>query len=106
MSRCWWWTAVNRMLESRSSALSLRASASSAAARSVSPFNAVSGGEILVKDGMGRHRVARLFEPDDRLVGARLQQMHQSDGLVPDAELGIAGTEPNGSFYKRDRLID
>jgi hypothetical protein len=31
--------------------------------------------------------------------------MHYRDLLAPDADLGIAGAEPNGSLYERDRLL-
>jgi hypothetical protein len=55
---------------------------------------------------MCRSVVSRLFQPEDRLVRARLQQMHVPDLLVPDPELGITGAEPNCSLYERDRLLE
>ncbi len=38
------------------------------------------------------HRMgaARFFEPHDRLVGARLQQMHVPNPVIPFADFGIA----------------
>src|SRR5215472_12154343 len=65
----------------------------------------VGGGEDGATDRMCRHGVARLFEPDDRLVCARLQQMHSPNRLVPNAELRIAGAEPDSPLYERDRLF-
>ena len=55
---------------------------------------------------MCRSVVSRLFQPEDRLVRVRLQQMHVPDLLVPDPELGITGAEPNCSLYERDRLLE
>ena len=53
-----------------------------------------------------RSGVARLFAPDDRLVGARLQQMHAPDPAIEKADLGIARTEPDGLLLGRDQLLD
>src|SRR5205823_10407089 len=55
---------------------------------------------------MCRSMASRLFQPDDRLVRVRLQQMRIPDLFIPDPELGITGAEPNGSLYERDRLLD
>ena len=54
---------------------------------------------------MCRSSVARLFEPDDRLVRVRLQQMHHPDLLIENADEGIAGAEPDGLLLERDRLL-
>ena len=48
----------------------------------------------------------RFFEPDDRLVGARLQQVHLPDLTVEITTMRFTGAEPHGSFDKRDRLLD
>src|SRR6202011_1226771 len=52
-----------------------------------------------------RSSVARLFEPEDGLVGARLQQMHAPNLVIPKAKEGIAGAEADGFLYERDRLL-
>jgi hypothetical protein len=54
---------------------------------------------------MLRIGAARLFEPDDCLVGARLQQMHNPDLEIPIADVGITGTEPDGLPHERNRLL-
>jgi len=54
---------------------------------------------------LGRTGSARLFEPDDRLVGARLQQMHHSDSTVPGADIGVAGTKPYGLLHERGHFL-
>ena len=54
---------------------------------------------------MRRSGVARPFAPDDRLVDARLQQMGEPDPEIKKPDLGIAGTEPNGSFLGWDKLL-
>src|SRR5262249_44605120 len=65
----------------------------------------ISGGEIAANHRMRRRVVARLFEPHDRLLRVRLIQTHKTDHLVPDTELRIAGTEPDGALDERDRLV-
>ena len=55
---------------------------------------------------MRRSSVARLFVPDDCLVDARLQQMPGPDPAIEKADLGIAGTEPDGLLLGRDQLLD
>ena len=47
---------------------------------------------------------ARLFEPGDRFVGARLQQMRCPNQKAPNAEASIARTEANGLLDDRDDL--
>src|SRR6266852_1414111 len=54
---------------------------------------------------MCRHGAARLFEPNDRLVRARPQQMRLRDLAIPNAELRITGAEPYGLLHERDRLL-
>jgi hypothetical protein len=61
-------------------------------------FEGIGGGELGVRLVMSRIGVAPLFEPDDRLVRTRLQQMHLPDLGIPIAELGITGAEPDGSL--------
>src|SRR5215468_6612682 len=39
---------------------------------------------------------ARLFEAWDRLIGARLQQMHFPNPVIHDGDLGIARAEAHG----------
>src|SRR6516225_6442233 len=62
------------------------------------------------KRGMNRLKsridAARLFEPNDRLVGVRLQHMDSADPDVPIDEGGIAWAETNRPLDKRDRLLD
>jgi hypothetical protein len=41
-----------------------------------SPYSALSG--------------ARLFEPDDRLITTRLQQVYDPNPFIPDVDVGIA----------------
>ena len=50
--------------------------------------------------------VSRLFQPADRVLRVRLQQMRSPDLVVPDPELRITGAEPDGPLYERDRLLD
>jgi len=66
----------------------------------------IGSGEISAKDWMSRNRIPRLFEPDDRFLGARLQQMRHSYLLEPNAELRITRAEPDGTLDERDRLFD
>jgi len=47
-----------------------------------------------------------LFEPDDRLVDARLQQMHHPDGPVPNTDLRIPRATADGLLHQRDHLIN
>ena len=54
---------------------------------------------------VSRSVVARLFEPYDCFVGARLQQMHEPNPLIEKPEGVIAGTEADGLFVKRDRFL-
>ena len=42
---------------------------------------------------MGRHGAARLFEPNDRLVDARLEKMDSSNPEIQVADLRITRTE-------------
>src|SRR5271167_1924165 len=54
---------------------------------------------------MFRHGTARFFEPQDRLISARLRQMHAPNPRIIFADEGIAGTEADGLFYERDYLL-
>jgi hypothetical protein len=65
----------------------------------------IGSGEAAVMARYGGSGRARLFKPDDRLVGARLQQMHSPDLGVPPADAGIARAETDGLFRERDRLV-
>src|SRR6516165_11698678 len=51
----------------------------------------ISRGKPYAVERYGRHGAAPLFEPYDRLVGARLQQMYSPKQEVPPADMGIAG---------------
>lgn len=55
--------------------------------------------------GKCRVRTARLFKPTERLVRARLQQMHRPNLPIPFTNVGIVRTEANGLFLKRDHLV-
>jgi hypothetical protein len=48
---------------------------------------------------------ARPFEPQDRLVGARLQQMDEPNPKIPTGDLGVAGAEPDGLLLERDYFL-
>src|SRR5262245_55006144 len=50
-------------------------------------------------------RAARLFEPADRLLDARLHKMSDADPHIPNGDHGIAGAEMDRMFMKRDDLI-
>ena len=65
----------------------------------------ISSGEAAALEGYGRRGAARFFEPDDRLVGKRLQQMHSPDEVVPPTDSGIARAEANGLLDERDHLV-
>src|SRR5579862_1086764 len=69
-------------------------------------FERIYGCQERAKLRVRRRSVARLFMPEDRLVGARAQQMRGSDPAVKEADLGVAGTEPNGLLLRRDQLLD
>src|ERR1700730_15721765 len=68
-------------------------------------FEGIDGGEVGVNDRQSPIRAARLFEPDYRLLGARLQQMHHPDPPIPKADGRIAGTKPDALLLERDRLL-
>ena len=51
---------------------------------------------------MRRSGVARLFVPDDCLLGAHLQEVREPDPEIKKTDLGIARTEPDGLFLGRD----
>src|SRR6266851_1265291 len=52
-----------------------------------------------------RVRAASVGEPNDRLVGARLQQMHDPNPPIKSADVGIAGAEADGLLHERDSLL-
>ena len=57
-----------------------------------------------------RHRksrtgVARLFEPEDRLISMRLQQMYVPNPLIPNGDSRIARAEADGLLDERDHLL-
>src|SRR5689334_13198028 len=54
---------------------------------------------------MTRQRVARFFEPDNRLVVIRLQKMHGSNEVIEIAYKGIARAEANGLLHERYHLV-
>src|ERR1700730_300295 len=54
---------------------------------------------------LSRNGIACPFQPDDRLVGARLQQMNVPDPRIPISYVGVAGAEADGLLLGRDRLL-
>ena len=52
-----------------------------------------------------RLAAACLFEPNDRLIGARLQQMHKPDPAIPKPNGRIVGAEADGLLLERDYLL-
>jgi hypothetical protein len=50
--------------------------------------------------------IASFFEPDDRLVGARLQEMCASNREIPVAVEGIARTKADDLLLECDRFVD
>jgi len=66
----------------------------------------ISCGEVQVIERFGRSGASCFLEPDDRLVGARLQQVRDPYGAVPSTDLGIAGAAAEGLFRERDDLVD
>src|SRR5215831_4859767 len=67
---------------------------------------AVGGSEPGTDGWYFRTGTARFFEPQDCLVRARLQQMHEPNLPIPNAEQRIAWAEPDGALDQRDRLLD
>ena len=51
----------------------------------------ISCGEVQVIERFGRSGAACFLEPDDRLVGPRLQQVRDPYSAVPSTDPGIAG---------------
>ena len=68
-------------------------------------FEGVGGGEATVMGRYGGNGRARSFEPEDRVVGARLQQMRSANLAVPPADARIAGAKADGLLRERDRLV-
>src|SRR6516165_10060254 len=65
-------------------------------------FEAIGRSEEGVHKRQLRNGVACSFEPRDRLVGARLQQIYVPNRAIKMADAGVAGTEPDGLLLKRD----
>ena len=63
------------------------------------------GGEQGMHERHFRGGATRPFEPRDRLVRARLQQMHMPDPHIKIADAGIARTEPDGLLREWDYFI-
>ena len=59
----------------------------------------IGGGEFDAYERFGRTGAAASFEPDDRLIGARLEQMHHPNRAVPSTDLGVAGAEADGLLH-------
>ena len=70
------------------------------------PSEAVGGGEIRPDHRMCRVLAACLFEPGDRLICVRLQEMHVANLLVPNAERRVTRAEPDSTLDEGDRLIN
>ena len=80
-------------------------------------FGEFSGGELaFASEGIGSRKAAAmcrytgqgatcLFEPVDRLVGLRLQQMHGSNQEIERANERIARAEANGLLHERGHLV-
>src|SRR4029077_20559364 len=68
-------------------------------------FESIGRSKECAEERMRRSGTARLFVPDDCLVGARLQQMRAPDPEIVKADLGIARTEPDGLLLGRDKLL-
>ena len=62
-------------------------------------------GEENMSHGMSRIRVTRFFEPEDRCIEARLQQMHNPNPPIPVGDLAVSGAEANGLLHKRDYFL-
>src|SRR5215471_11822407 len=45
------------------------------------------------------------FERCDRLVDARLQQMHFANTVINNGDLGISGAKTNGVLHERDYFL-
>src|SRR6516164_2269085 len=66
----------------------------------------IGGGEAAALDRYTRQGVARFFEPHDRLVGVRLQQMYGTNEVAKRADAGITRAQANGLLHERDHLVD
>jgi hypothetical protein len=67
---------------------------------------AMGGGEQGMHERHFRGGATRPFEPRDRLVRARLQEMHMPDPHIEIADAGIERTEPDGLLRERDYFLD
>src|SRR5262245_1416407 len=55
--------------------------------------------------GKARILAARLFQRDDRLVGMRLEKLHDAHSSIPRSNAGPEWAETYGMLEIRDRLI-
>ena len=60
---------------------------------------------VFAADTHAKGKIVSLFEPEDRLIGARLQQVCQPNPGTPIPGTVIAGTEAEGLFQGRDSLL-
>ena len=68
-------------------------------------FEGIGRRKVAANVRLGRHGAARFFEPPDRLVGLRLQQMHDPNLVVTNADQRIAGAEADGLLRQWDHLL-
>src|SRR5437868_13898230 len=68
-------------------------------------FTAVGCGKPGMDGWVARMSAARLLEPDDRILGTRLQQTRLSKAKIDRLELGILGAKKEGLFQERDCLV-
>jgi hypothetical protein len=68
-------------------------------------FEGISGGEEGSSERQSGIGTARLFEPQRRLIDARLQQMRLTDSEIPNAKLGIARAEADCLLLGGDCLL-
>src|SRR5271165_359837 len=68
-------------------------------------FEGIGGSEPGANVRLYRVGTTRFFEPKNRVVGASLHEIRPPDRLIPKAQVGITGAEPDGLLYERDRLF-
>ena len=69
-------------------------------------FEAIGRGQERVIVRLSGIGVAPFFEPDDRLVGARLPKIHRTYPSIAISDERIAGVEADCLLCERDDLID
>ena len=69
-------------------------------------FEGIGRGEAAANPRCGGHRAAWFFAPRDRLVCARLQQVHQPDLAIKKSNRRIARAQTDGLLDEWDRLLD